>query len=236
PAAEWEAVVLPARIEDYHPEWLDHPTLTGELGWGRLWGGGKSANRSPPGCLLPPQSREARLPLPARRGPHLRPTAQGLSTYARTILDTLEARGACFTQELERTTRLLPSHLEMGLGQLIGQGLVTCDSFGGLRRLVTPPSRRRGVTKRLPLAPAGRWSRCRAAAARPAEGEPEGPPVPGEREAEFGASQLLARYGVVFKRLIDRERIPVPWRDLVRVYRRQELRGEVRGGRFVQRF
>ena len=34
----------------------------------------------------------------------------------------------------------------------------------------------------------------------------------------------------------DRERIPVPWRDLVRVYRLEELRGEVRGGRFVQRF
>ena len=26
------------------------------------------------------------------------------------------------------------------------------------------------------------------------------------------------------------------WRDLVRVYRHQELRGDVRGGRFVQRF
>ena len=44
------------------------------------------------------------------------------------------------------------------------------------------------------------------------------------------------RYGVVFRTLIERERIPIPWRDLVRVYRHQELRGDVRGGRFVQRF
>jgi ATP-dependent Lhr-like helicase len=41
---------------------------------------------------------------------------------------------------------------------------------------------------------------------------------------------------VVFRRLLERERIPVPWRDIVRVYRHLELRGEVRGGRFVQRF
>ena len=48
--------------------------------------------------------------------------------------------------------------------------------------------------------------------------------------------RLLERYGVVFKRVLARERLPVPWRDLVRLYRHQELRGEVRGGRFVQRF
>src|SRR5439155_23647169 len=70
-----------------------------------------------------------------------------------------------------------------------------------------------------------------------------GGPVPtgseaelGGREVEFAARQLLARYGVVFRRLLERERIPVTWRELVRVYRLQELRGEVRGGRFVQRF
>jgi ATP-dependent Lhr-like helicase len=53
---------------------------------------------------------------------------------------------------------------------------------------------------------------------------------------EFAARRLLDRYGVVFRRVLDRERIPIPWRDLVRVYRLWELRGEVRGGRFVQRF
>jgi ATP-dependent Lhr-like helicase len=53
---------------------------------------------------------------------------------------------------------------------------------------------------------------------------------------EFAARRLLARYGIVFRRVLDRERLPIPWRDLVRVYRLWELRGEVRGGRFVQRF
>ena len=54
--------------------------------------------------------------------------------------------------------------------------------------------------------------------------------------AEFAARRLLDRYGIVFRRILDRERIPIPWRDLVRVYRLWELRGDVRGGRFVQRF
>jgi ATP-dependent Lhr-like helicase len=47
---------------------------------------------------------------------------------------------------------------------------------------------------------------------------------------------LLARYGVVFRALLERERAPVPWRELVRALRALELRGDVRGGRFVERF
>ncbi|TMQ57395.1 MAG: hypothetical protein E6K72_03740 [Candidatus Eisenbacteria bacterium] len=249
--------MLPARLHDYRPEWLDQLTLSGEVAWGRLWGEGDAPARSSPICLLPREDLETWLAL-ARAGAAARSgdggeigrglvvagAARGgaprllagaaddgpLSTYARTILDALAARGACFVQELQRDTRLLPSHLEMGLVQLIGHGLVTCDSFGGLRRLVTPPSRRRGVMKRVPFAPAGRWSRFRAVVVG------DGEIAPGEREAEFVARQLLARYGLVFRRLLERERIPIPWRDLARVLRRMELRGDVRGGRFVSRF
>jgi len=55
--------------------------------------------------------------------------------------------------------------------------------------------------------------------------------------AEHAARTLLLRYGVVFWRLIEREAgwLP-PWRDLLRVYRRLEARGEIRGGRFVAGF
>src|SRR4029079_14071869 len=56
-------------------------------------------------------------------------------------------------------------------------------------------------------------------------------------EVEHVARALLRRYGVVFWRLIEREasRLP-PWRELLRVYRRLESRGEIRGGRFVAGF
>ena len=50
---------------------------------------------------------------------------------------------------------------------------------------------------------------------------------------ETVAWALLRRYGVVFHRLLARESIAAPWRDLARFYRRLEARGEIRGGRFV---
>src|SRR5204863_8669573 len=44
------------------------------------------------------------------------------------------------------------------------------------------------------------------------------------------------RYGVVFRDLLARESQAPPWRELLRVYRRLEARGEIRGGRFVAGF
>jgi ATP-dependent helicase Lhr and Lhr-like helicase len=51
------------------------------------------------------------------------------------------------------------------------------------------------------------------------------------------ARTLLQRYGVVFRRLLEREAAWLPqWRDLLRVYRKLEARGDIRGGRFVAGF
>ena len=58
----------------------------------------------------------------------------------------------------------------------------------------------------------------------------------GEDGIEAVARTLLRRYGVVFKPLLARESITVPWRDLLRELRRLEARGEIRGGRFVAGF
>ena len=41
---------------------------------------------------------------------------------------------------------------------------------------------------------------------------------------------------MVFRSLLQRESRLPPWRELVRVYRRLEARGEIRGGRFVAGF
>jgi ATP-dependent Lhr-like helicase len=54
---------------------------------------------------------------------------------------------------------------------------------------------------------------------------------------EHVARILLKRYGVVFLRILERESAWLPkWRDLLRVYRKLEARGEIRGGRFVAGF
>ena len=89
--------------------------------------------------------------------------------------------------------------------------------------------RRRTVT--FGMEDSGRWALARRP--RPAQAGP-----PGDAEAvEHVARILLRRYGVVFWRLLEREadRVP-PWRDLLRVYRRLEARGDIRGGRFVAGF
>jgi ATP-dependent Lhr-like helicase len=66
------------------------------------------------------------------------------------------------------------------------------------------------------------------------------PPAPGaidvESLAEAVAEQLLARWGVVFRDLVARETLAVPWREVLWAFRRLEARGTIRGGRFVTGF
>jgi ATP-dependent Lhr-like helicase len=46
-------------------------------------------------------------------------------------------------------------------------------------------------------------------------------------------SIYLNRWGVLFRSIIERELLAPPWRVLLRALRRMELRGTVRGGRFI---
>jgi ATP-dependent Lhr-like helicase len=177
-----------------------------------LWGGGGSPVRVTPLGFVPRDELDAWLGLTAP------PATEDLGGPARELLEALTARGPMFPQELQRAANLLPAHVEMALAELIAHGLVTCDAFAPLRQMITPPSRRRSAVRCL-----GRWSRFRpGATTAPAD--------------EMVARQLLRRTGVVFRRTLARERLPVSWSALLRVYRRMELRGEVRGGRFVAGF
>jgi ATP-dependent Lhr-like helicase len=212
PAAAWESQVLRARVKDWRPEWLDQVTLGGEVAFGRLWGSGAAAVRTAPISLLP------REDLPLWLGMAPADEAADMDGASRDVLERLRTRGALFPQEIAAETRLLPSQVERALGDLVARGLVTCDAFSGLRQMLVPPSRRRR-----PVVAMGRWSLFR-----------RGREV--AVDAEAVARRLLLRTGVVFRRTLLRERIPVPWRDLVRAYRALELRGDVRGGRFVAGF
>jgi ATP-dependent Lhr-like helicase len=158
-----------------------------------------------------------------------------LSGRAQKVADCLQAHGASFFDELLGGAHLLRSELEDVLGELVAVGAVNADSFGGLRALLVPASRRAaGPHRRLRrntltgIEDAGRWSLIRRAAAETLAG-------PARAEAlEHVARTLLRRYGVVCWKLLEREApwLP-PWRDLLRVYHRLEARGEIRGGRFV---
>jgi ATP-dependent Lhr-like helicase len=216
PAWAWESHVLPQRVRDYRREWLDELTLSGEFAWGRLWGGAGSAIRVTPISLVPREHLDDWLALTET------PTTDGMGGPARDLLAALDARGPMFPQNLPKAAELVPAHVEMGLNDLLARGLITCDSFAALRQMITPPSRRRRA-----LAPVGRWCRFRTDAS---------PDKHTEEQIEMIARQLLQRTGVVFRRTLLRERIPVSWGALTRVLRRMELRGDVRGGRFVGGF
>jgi ATP-dependent Lhr-like helicase len=217
PAAAWESDVLAARVEEYDPALLDTLSLTGRVRWaaGRRGGGAAPPIRSTPVALF---AREHAGDRPAE--------SPELSTYAGRVREVLERRGASFFHELTPLSGLLPTQVEQALGELAGLGLVTSDSFAGLRALITPSSKRKpldGARRRHRTAPfgiesAGRWSLVDRTAEVP---------------VELAARSLLRRYGVVFKRVLAKEAGAPPWRELLQMYRRLEGRGEVRGGRFV---
>jgi ATP-dependent Lhr-like helicase len=139
---------------------------------------------------------------------------------------------------------LLRSQTEEALAELVAVGLVSSDSFGGLRALLVPSSERRPITGgrrrrrtvTFGMEAAGRWKLARHL--RPPKSEsPAQTRAREEPAVEHVAHTLLQRYGVVFPRLLQREATWLPpWRDLLRVYRRLENRGDIRGGRFVAGF
>ncbi|KQP11594.1 DEAD/DEAH box helicase [Pseudorhodoferax sp. Leaf265] len=235
PAAVWEAELLPARLADYTSGWLDELTTAGRSLWARLRpadpggrGGGAVALRTAPIVLLPRRHAGTwtqLAPMPAGE-------AQA-SGRARRVLDWLAAHGASFFDEIEVGARLLPAELEDALAELVAHGQVHCDSTAGLRALMLPAAKRNaGARRRRGVAlfgvqDAGRWTLVRRPAAEPT-------PAAQAEGLEHVAHALLRRYGVVCWNLLEREAPWLPrWRDLVRVYRRLEARGELRGGRFI---
>ncbi|MDX1661639.1 MAG: ATP-dependent DNA helicase, partial [Gemmatimonadota bacterium] len=241
PAVAWESDLLPARMAGYDPAWLDLASLGGHVVWGRLVPpAAKEGRRSPrigpvrntPLAFFDREALDAWMRLAPLPGP----VDEHLSHEAREILATLIERGPAFLQDLVRRTKLLPTIVERGLGELVAWGLVTADGVEALRTLLLPesqrgsrPQRRRGRRSRhAGAAVAGRWSLLR-------DIDGADPPRGTEREdrVEEHARVLLDRYGVVARRLLAREASLVPWREILRALRRLEMRGEIRGGRFV---
>jgi ATP-dependent Lhr-like helicase len=158
---------------------------------------------------------------------------EALTSPARAVYDALRTRGASFFHELVAASGLLRTHVERALGELAGAGLVTADSFSGLRALLTPSEKRKSLSGGRPstrrsaygVDTAGRWALL-----------DNGEQIDGEARVEAIARGLLKRYGVVFRSLLMRESRLPSWREIVIVYRRLEARGEIRGGRFIAGF
>jgi len=233
-AAAWEDALLPARVEGYKPALLDSLCLAGAAAWGRISPApaepGTQPSRLTPIGVFPRADLEALLALSAA----VRVLPVNLRGPAERVLELLRARGALFAGELEASSRLLPVQVEEALRELVAHGLVSCDGFAPLRRLLggaprASQRRRPGRTRVLPrgiASPEGRWGLLAA------HGEPADP----DELAEATAWRLLHRYGVIFRDLLGREWLPDRWRPVHAALRRLEARGLVRGGRFVTGF
>jgi ATP-dependent Lhr-like helicase len=229
PAAAWETQILPRRVAGYKPEYLDRLCQSGELMWGRL--SPHPALLAATGTLPRRRVRATKLvpiSLFARDGAETLVARDGLdesvlSHAGRDVLACIRQRGAPFFNEIVRDAHRLPAEVEEALWELVAAGLVTADGFDALRSL-TDSKRRLGEKARSarPRASSGRWTILTA--------------LREQLDVEAFAKRLLARYGVVFRDVLRRERLAPPWRELLAVLRRMEAQGEVRGGRFVAGF
>jgi ATP-dependent Lhr-like helicase len=242
PAGAWETEILPARISEYEPAWLDEHCIAGRFVWTRLAARNADPERGAAPVRATPIALIARRNLKFWSAFTSAPPADQLTANARAVADCLRDEGASFFDDLIECAHLLPTQVEAALAELVALGVVNSDSFGGLRALLVPADRRKshsGAPRRRRLAlfgmaDAGRWSLVR----RRASLEAEPPADSADADAvEHVVRTLLRRWGVLFWSLLAREAdwLP-PWRDLLRSCRRLEARGEIRGGRFVAGF
>jgi ATP-dependent Lhr-like helicase len=240
PTVCWERDILPLRVENYRKEWLDELSLSGEITWGRLHPPARDPEKSRPTASL---TRVAPISLFLREDREWlletagETKAEDLSSPAQEVVELLQSRGAMFSSDIQSAAKLLPSQLDDVLGELVARGFITADGFSGLRNLVresttgdsslaSAPTMAKLIRKRRSSQSVGRWSLWRT--------DKTEKRVLSQNTVEHWAWQLLRRWGVVYRDLLDRESGAPRWWELVRVYRRMEARGEIRGGRFIK--
>jgi ATP-dependent helicase Lhr and Lhr-like helicase len=156
-----------------------------------------------------------------------------LSNNAKSIHDLLTMYGAQFFFQLEERSRLLKSQVENALTELISVGMITSDSYTGLRTLLIPDKhytdRRKAGKVTFNLQQAGRWWLMTSPGKEPGDSARED-------HLNSVASMLLKRYGIVFRKLAEKEKVLFRWYDLLKIFRKMEAQGKIRGGRFVEGF
>jgi ATP-dependent Lhr-like helicase len=229
PASAVESLVLPCRVVDYQPAYLDELTTTGEV----LWAGHGGLSGAD-GWVSLHLADSAPLTLPE-------PDDSELGPDHRALLDALGGGGAYFFRQLGQ---LMNSTDDKALGALVWDlvwaGRLGNDTLAPLRGLTrsgtsahkvrrTPPrariasglSRAALPTRGGPADMAGRWFVL-----------PEIAPDP-TRRAHAAAEGLLGRHGVVTRGAVLSERTPGGFAAAYRVLATFEESGRCRRGYFV---
>jgi ATP-dependent Lhr-like helicase len=229
PASAWERLVLPARVGDYSPAYLDELCASGEVVWagsGSISGGDgwvTLAYADAAGLLLPPVDDEL-----------------ALSPAHQQVLDALADGQALFFRSLsDRVGSTDDTGLAGIVWDLVWGGQLTNDTFAPLRALLGStgahrskaqpartryrrPGRAQLPSRTGPPAMAGRWSRL-----------PERDTDPTRRAAAL-ADLLLERHGVVTRGAVMAEGVIGGFAGVYPVLAALEERGAARRGYFVE--
>jgi ATP-dependent Lhr-like helicase len=185
PAGAWEESILPARMKNYMPYWLDILCSSGRITWARFSGSqstkpvmdNKVAGSQSTGLINRGMSRGSGKQSPvafssrhaiaywmdfSRRVPL---SEIDVSNQSRKLINMLEQNGAQFFEDLVARGGWLAAEVEQSLSELVGLGVVCSDNFAGLRGLVKTGSnstrggsRRSGASGKSVMGNAGRWS------------------------------------------------------------------------------
>jgi ATP-dependent Lhr-like helicase len=226
----WEQTVLPSRLPEYQPRWLDEWIAGGEGLWVCQGTANDENDTGRVAFLRRDDLRRCSLPESVEQTP--------LSDKANRILDHLRGRGASFLVDIAADLGISPGEARSALGELVRRCLATNDRFDAIRmQSVSTSAGRLAVarepwgadanrsasrSRRAPQRPEGRWSAI-------AWGRPEP-----EARAVAQAGLLLERYGIVSRELALLDPWLLPWRILYEVLSRMELAGEVRRGYFAE--
>jgi ATP-dependent Lhr-like helicase len=227
PASAWETLVLPARLRNYSPAWLDELTLTGEVVWS-----GRGSLPGNDGWVSLHLAETAPLTL-------AEPGGDETTELQRSILASLAGGGAFFFRQLSGAVGSTDDkELTTALWDLVWAGLVTNDTISPLRSYLGG----KAAPKRAP-------SRARAyrGRARPTLPSQAGPPSVGGRwsllplaegdttvRAKSMAELLLERYGVVTRGAVQAEGIRGGFSLAYKVLSGFEEIGRARRGYFVE--
>jgi len=227
PASAWETLVLPARLRNYSPAWLDELTLTGEVVWS-----GRGSLPGSDGWVSLHLAENAPLTLAD-------PSGDETTELQRSILASLAGGGAFFFRQLSGAVGSMDDkEMTTALWDLVWAGLVTNDTFSPLRSYLGG----KAAPKRAPSR-----SRAYRGRARPSLPSQSGPPSVGGRwsllplaegdttvRAKSMAEMLLERHGVVTRGAVVSEGIRGGFSLAYKVLSGFEEIGRARRGYFVE--
>jgi ATP-dependent Lhr-like helicase len=217
----WEEAILPSRLAPYYPSWLDTLFQSYGLSW---FGCGKAkvafALTSDLDLFIASAKRQHDDSRPeAIVARHLENAERGLGFF-----------------DLATVTTMNTSALAEALWSLAWQGDAATDSYETVRRGILSDF---AALEANPTGGAGRsgfrrWERTRpsAGAWHLVQSKADRSPLENAELEKERARLVLARYGVVFRELLEHELAPLRWPRLFRALRLLELSGEIVSGHF----